>query len=126
MTKLATGVQHGHDNFKRGFLFVGMNVHRNTASVIHHSDCTVLVDGYIDAIARSHQGFIDGVVDHFINKMMQSFQVGSTHVHTWSPANGFQTFKDLDIFSAITGKIIVQLSYLHFPGSCWLFASFEC
>jgi hypothetical protein len=44
------------------------------------------------------QGFIDRVIHHFINQVVQGFDVGAAHIHTGAAADGFQTFQHLDIF----------------------------
>ena len=54
------------------------------------------MDDDIDSCAGSRQRFIDRVVDHFVNEMVQGFDVRPAHVHAGTAADGFQSFQDLN------------------------------
>ena len=43
------------------------------------------------------------VVDHFPDEVMQTSKTGGTDVHAWAFANRVETFKNLDVFRAISG-----------------------
>ena len=52
-------------------------------------------------VADARQRFVDRVIDHFIDQVVQRFEVGAAHVHAGAAADGFQAFQDLDIFCGI-------------------------
>ncbi len=105
--KLTAGVQHGHDHFKGRFLFLGMDIHRNTAPIIRHGDTAVGVNGDDDPVAGSSQGFVDRVIDYFVNQVVKGFEIGSANIHTRAAANSLEPFQNLDIFCSIrSGRLI--------------------
>ena len=59
----------------------------------------------IDFRTVTGQGFIDRVINHFINEVMQRLDVGTADVHTRPSADGLQAFKDLDIFCAVGAPV---------------------
>ena len=79
--ELAAGVQLGHHHLGRGDAFFVVHIHRNTASVIDHGDGIVDVNGDVDLGAITRQGFVYGVVHHFIDQVMQSHLAGGADVH---------------------------------------------
>jgi hypothetical protein len=59
------------------------------------------MDDNIDAAADASQGLIDGVVNYFIDKVMESFNISATHVHARAAAHSLQALEYLDIFGII-------------------------
>ena len=103
LVKLATSVQHGHNDLKGRTLLLLMHVHRNASSVIDHLDGVTGKDIDLDVVAIAGQGFIDTVIDHLAHEVMQTLHAGIANIHGRTLAHGFQTFEDLDV----TGVIVV-------------------
>ena len=103
LVKLATSVQHGHNDLKGRTLLLLMHVHRNASSVIDHLDGVTGKDIDLDVVAIAGQGFIDTVIDHLAHKVMQTLHAGIANIHGRTLAHGFQTFEDLNV----TGVIVV-------------------
>jgi hypothetical protein len=80
-----------------------MDIHRDTAAIVFYSYTGILVDGHIDLAAGASQGFINGIVYDFINKMVQGFLVRSADIHTGAPAYGLKAFQYLDVPGIISG-----------------------
>ena len=54
-------------------------------------------DFYIDIGTIARKGFVDGVIDNFINKVMETLRAGGADIHTGSFSYCFKSFKDLDL-----------------------------
>jgi hypothetical protein len=54
------------------------------------------MDGDVYAVARPGQGLVDGIVHHFIYKVMERLRVCPAHVHTRAAADGLEALQDLD------------------------------
>ena len=81
--ELSAGVQFGQHHL-RGRNFFAVDVHRvhgNAAAVVDHGDGVVQMDGDFDLVGVTGERFVDRVVHHFIDQMMQSHLAGGTDVH---------------------------------------------
>src|SRR5690606_39943 len=75
---------------------------RDAPAVIAYRNAVVGVDGDDDVIAMACQRFVDGVVDHFENHVMQAGAVrGVADVHARALAHGLEAFEHLDGFGAV-------------------------
>src|SRR5690606_9997542 len=75
----------------------------NATAVVGHADGVVGVDGDDDVVAVAGQGFVDGVVDHLDDEVVQARAIGGVaDVHARALAHGLQAFEDLDRAFAIT------------------------
>ena len=99
--KLATGMQGGHDDFKRGALDLGMLVNRNARAVVRDADPTLAGDNDFHLGCSVGQGFVHTVVDDFVHKLMQPAGVGTADVHAGSTAYGFEALEHLDVLGRI-------------------------
>ena len=99
--ELAAGVQLGHDHLRRRDAFFLVHVHRNAAAVVDHRDGIVDVNGDVDLGAVARQRFVHGVVDHFVDQVVQAHLAGRADVHGRPQAHRFQTFQHFD-----TGGIV--------------------
>ena len=87
----------------------------NAATVVGDRDRVVLVDDHVNFVAAvAGQGFVDGVVDHFPQALVETGGRGVTDVHAGALAHSFQTFQHLDAF----GVIITAILQLNFTGIC--------
>ena len=60
--------------------------------------------GDIDILAIAGQGFIDGVVHHFVYEVMQTLYTDIADIHGGALPDGFQTFQNLYTICAVTGR----------------------
>jgi hypothetical protein len=72
LVELAAGVQHGHRHFQAGDVLGGMDVHRDSTSVIRHGDGIVRVNDHGHRIAVTGQRFVNRVVDDLVDQVMQT------------------------------------------------------
>ena len=96
--ELSAGVQHGHHHLRRGQP-LAVNIHligRNAAAVVDDGNGIVDVDGDVDAIGKSCQRFIDGVVDDFVNQVMQAHLAGRADIHRRTLAHRFHAAENFD------------------------------
>ena len=59
-------------DFKRGFAGFGVNIDGNAPAVVNNGNGVVRMNGNINMSAESRHCFIDGVIDDFINKVVQA------------------------------------------------------
>ena len=70
--ELAAGVQNGHNYFQRGLFGFFVFIHRDTATVVLHSNHFAFGNGDIDRIAIAGHCLVDAVIDDFVNEVMQT------------------------------------------------------
>jgi hypothetical protein len=70
--ELAACMQFREHNLGSRNFFGFMNVHWNTPAIVDNRNAIIDVDRDIDFVAVARQRLIDGVIDDFIDKMMQS------------------------------------------------------
>lgn len=108
--ELAACVQHGHNDFQSGFLFLLVPVYRNTATVVLYGDGVVFIDGDFDVVAIAGHGFVDGVVHHFVHQMVQTVLADVSDIHGGTFPHGFQSFQNLNVACGI----VALADYLFF------------
>jgi hypothetical protein len=69
----------------------------DSSAVIRYTDKVSGKNFYVDIGAIARKGFVDGVVDNFINKVMKTLGAGGADIHTGSFSYCFKSFKDLDL-----------------------------
>jgi hypothetical protein len=79
-----------------------MHVHRDAAPVVGHGDGRIRMNDDFNTRAYPSQGLVNRVVHHFIDKVVQGFDVCAAHVHARAAPDGLQSFQDLDILCVIT------------------------
>jgi hypothetical protein len=45
-------------------------IHWNTAAIVDDRDAVIVVNGHRDGLTITSQGFVDGVIHHFVNKVV--------------------------------------------------------
>ena len=81
LVELGPGADGGEHDFQRRPAHFGMDVDGNAAAVVGHAEAAVVVDFHVDVVAKAGQGFIDAVVDQFVDEMMQPLGAGVADVH---------------------------------------------
>ena len=92
------GVQGGHHYLRRGnFLAVNVHVvHGNAAAVIDYRDRVVDVDRDFNLVGETSKRLIDGIIDNFVDQMVQSQIAGRADVHSRPQAYGFHAAEHFD------------------------------
>ncbi len=81
--ELTAGVQHGHDDLRRGAPFFRVQVHRDAAAVVGNGDGFIGMNGDGNDLAVAGQGLVDGIVDDLENHVVQTGAiVGIADVHS--------------------------------------------
>jgi hypothetical protein len=62
---------------------------RDAAAIVFHSNGIIFFDGDFDMRAVAGHGFVDAVVNNFIDQMVQAALVGAANVHTGTAAHRF-------------------------------------
>jgi hypothetical protein len=96
-------MEPGHYKLKRADAFTVMYVYRYTAAVILNPDYVIPFQNDKNGITESLHGFINRVINYFVNQMMKTIDAGGPYVHAWTFADRFQAFKNSDILSRIVG-----------------------
>ena len=109
--EFAAGVQLGEHHLHGGHLLaVGQvhHVHGNAAAVVDDGDGVVDVDDDVDFLGVAGQGLVDGVVDDFVDQMMQSHLAGRADVHGRAQAHRLKAFQDFDVFAGVVVVVAVH------------------
>ncbi len=94
-------MEHCQHHFECAFVFFLMHVDGDASAVVDHGYGVVFVYGYLDMGAETGQGLVDGVVDNFVNQVVQSFDADVADIHGRAFAHGFQTLQHLDVAGAV-------------------------
>ena len=98
--ELAPGVKdREHDLGGRAAALV--HVHRDAAPVVNDGKRAVDVNRDVDVLAETRQRLVDGVVDDFVDEVVQPGRTGRSDVHRRTFADGFEALEDLDFVRAV-------------------------
>ena len=100
VVELAAGVEHGEHDFC-GRLPALVQVGRNAAAVVDDGDGAVDVNGDVHLVAETSERLVDGVVDDFIDEVMQAGRPGRADVHCRAQAHRLEAFEDFDLVGAV-------------------------
>ena len=101
-TELAAGVQHGEHDLGSGEVFIlGVLSDRNTTAVVANLDAAVGKNRDVNTAAVAGHRLVDGVVDNFPNKVVQTRRASRADVHTRAFADGFEAFENSDVLRAV-------------------------
>ena len=95
--ELSAGMQHRHDHLQGADALLLMNIHGNTTAVVLDGDGIVFVDRHFDVCAEAGERLVDRVVNGFIDEVVQSLLADVADIHGRALADGFESFKHLDI-----------------------------
>ena len=94
-------MQYSIDNLHARDALLGLDIHGNSAAVIHNGDGVVGVDGDFNFRAVAGQGFIHGVVHDLVDQVMKSGRGRASDIHAGTAADSLQTLQDLDLAGGI-------------------------
>src|SRR5262249_52776415 len=104
------GPYRRHDDFQgRTFGFV-MLLDGDAAAVVTDADALIDIDFDEDIPAIARQGFVDAVIDQFIDQMVQPAGGRVADVHARALANVGRVAENLDVFFVVIAGAIHQWS----------------
>ena len=120
--ELAAGVQHGqHDLGRRGLAVLGVTADRDAPAVVDDLAAAVGQQRDVDAGAVAGHGLVDRVVDDLVDEVVQPGRAGGADVHARTPADGFETFENLDVLRVVRQRLpfasLVQPGPPRLPGA---------
>jgi hypothetical protein len=65
-------MQRGENHLNGGSLFHGMLIHGNSATIVRDPDAPIGENDHVDQIAVPGEGLIHGVIDDFIDKVVEA------------------------------------------------------
>lgn len=110
--KLTAGVQDGHHDFDGGLALGGVDVNGDAAAVVNNLDAAVGTERDFNMGAESGQSFIDRVIHHFIDQVVQTARTGGTDVHTGTLAYRFKALQDSDVAGTVLPGVSAGVSGL--------------
>lgn len=78
-----------------------MHIYGNTAAVIHDLDGVVLLYCDFDVGGIAGEGFVNTVVNHLVNQVMEAAAGDVADIHGRAFAHSLQAFEHLDIIGSI-------------------------
>ena len=63
------------------------------------------MDGNFDFLGITGEGFVDGVVYYFVNKMVKPHLTGRANVHGRAKSYVLQSLQDLDVFASVVSVV---------------------
>jgi hypothetical protein len=99
--ELTTGVELRHDYLHSRTVILRHNLYRNTPAIVGHAHGRVFADSYVNSVATASEGFVHGVVDHFVHQVMEAPVAGGPDVHTRPFSDGLETLQNLYVSRVI-------------------------
>ena len=92
LSKFSAGVQIGQHQLNRWHFPFGMNIDGNAAAIVPRRDRSIDMNDHFDLRAKSREMFVDGVIDDFVNQVMQSTLIRVPDEHSWPFPNRLEAF----------------------------------
>ncbi len=99
--ELSARVENGHDRLHGGLAGLLLDIDGNAPAVVGDGAPAVGVDDDLDPVAVAGHRLVDGVVDKFLDEVMETRLVGGADVHSGPAAHGLQPFEHLDVFGGV-------------------------
>jgi len=114
VVKLAARVQLGHNNFRCGNTLFLVHTDRNTAAVVADGGRAVGIEDDFGLIAIAGQRFVNRIVQHFVNHVMEAGAViGIADIHTRAFANRVQPAQNFDRIGVIFLFFLIDFGLCH-------------
>ena len=81
LVKFTTSMKNSHYHFKSRTTFFFVHIHRNTTTIIFNRNRIIFMNCYINRIAITSKCFVDRVIYHLINQMMQTLFANIPNIH---------------------------------------------
>ncbi len=130
VVEFTAGVKRGHNDFEgRDFLF-GVFFDRDASAVVGHGDGFIFADFDNNVVAEAAHGLVDGVVDYFVDHVVEAALAGVADIHRGSASDRLESFEDLDgggVVAMAVGDIgNVLFGGLVFGAFCLLGLGYHC
>jgi hypothetical protein len=76
-------------------------VDRNTSSVVNDTNGPVGLHEDLDVVTVARESFINRVVDHLVNQVVQTPWPGGANVHAGALSNGFEALQNLNVTGSV-------------------------
>ena len=93
LVELAAGMEPGEGQYHHRNFLVGVQADRDTAAIVGHRDRAIRVEQDVKVFRMAAQGFIGGIVDHFLNDVSRRIGLG---VHAGALAYRLQSLEDTE------------------------------
>ena len=117
--ELAAELQHGHHAFERRHLAAQLfrqllvRFDRDPATIIFDRHRAIGVDGHLDVLGEAGHRFVDGIVDDFVDEVVQPARGDVADVHRRTFPHMFHVGKMLQIL-----RRIIAVGLRRLDGSC--------
>ena len=92
LPKLSAGMQVCQHQLDCRHLPFGVNVGRDSTTIVTHRNGSIDMNGHFDLSAKSGKVFVDGIIDNFVNQVMQPSLIGIADEHPWPFPDRFEAF----------------------------------
>src|SRR5262249_22618844 len=116
--ELAAGVELRQHEGQGGHALVGHRVDGNARTEVADGDGVVRMERHLDLVVAAREGFVDAVVDHLVDEVMEAASAGRADVHAWSQADRLEALENGDVLGGIGGfshEKALQIRYLRAP-----------
>jgi hypothetical protein len=101
LAELAAGVEDREHDLGRGALLLLHDVDRDAAAVVGDRDAVVRMDDDLDLVGLACERFVDRVVHHLVDQVVEPALARGADVHPRPLADGFQALEDGDVLGAV-------------------------
>jgi hypothetical protein len=84
-------MEFGKHHLNGRYLLGLVNADGDTAAVVFDTDAAVTVNDHTDQITIAGHGFVDAVVNHFVDQMVQACHIYVSDIHGGSETDRFQS-----------------------------------
>ena len=101
LAELTAGMQVGQNEFEGRDLELGMDLNGNASAIIADRDRSIGVNRHLDARAVARQMFVDRVIEHLKDAVVQTPLIGIADVHAGAFANRLKALQFVDLGSSV-------------------------
>jgi len=112
IVEFPSGVQDGQDGFQSRDLRGGMEIGGDAPSVVGYGAAVPSVGGGVVVVVVKvegdeggvpRQGLVDGIVEHFVDEVVEAVGSGGSDVHSGAFADRFEAREDGDLVGRVGG-----------------------
>ncbi len=115
LAEFAAGMEVGQHQLDGGHLPFRVHVHGDASAIVANGDRAVHMDGHADLLAKAGEMFVNRIVEHLENTVMQPALVGIADIHAGPFSDGFQPLEFVN-FRGVVFYIWIRIG-AHFSGN---------